>query len=287
MKGEVFLRIAVVGMGLIGGSFCKTLKKNTSHTVYGIDRDSNTQQKALAEGAVDEIIATNRLSECDICIVALHPQQTIDFILQNLSEFKAGSVVFDVCGVKKSIADAVERPLFEKGVLFVGTHPMAGREFSGYEYALDTMFDNASFIITKTENTDVSALEIVRNLAQEMRFKRTVISTPELHDSVIAFTSQLAHVVSNAYIKSPTLQQRSGYSAGSFLDMTRVAKLNEDMWTSLFMMNRKPLVTELDTIIENLTKYREALEESDATRLKELLKEGRIIKENSLEAGDN
>ncbi len=281
------MKIAVVGMGLIGGSFCKTLKKNTSHTVLGIDRDLNTQQKAIAEGTIDEIIEPNRLCECDVCIVALHPQQTIDFILQNISQFKKESVVFDVCGVKKSITDAVENKLSQKGVFFVGAHPMAGREFSGYEYSLDTMFDNASFIITKTENTDSSALEIVRNLAEEMKFKRTVVSTPELHDSIIAFTSQLAHVVSNAYIKSPTLQQRSGYSAGSFLDMTRVAKLNEDMWTSLFMMNKEPLVNELETIIENLTKYKDALEKSDASELRELLKEGRIIKENSLEAGDN
>ena len=281
------MKIAVVGMGLIGGSFCKTLKKNTPHTVLGIDKDLNTQQKAIAEGAVDEIIEPNRLCECDVCVVALHPQQTIDFIVQNISEFRTGSVVFDVCGVKKSITEAVENKLSQKGVFFVGTHPMAGREFSGYEYSLDTMFDNASFIITKTESTEPAALEIVKTLAEEMKFKRTVVSTPELHDSIIAFTSQLAHVVSNAYIKSPTLQQRSGYSAGSFLDMTRVAKLNEDMWTSLFMMNREPLLNELDTIIKNLTRYKNALEKSDDAELKELLKEGRKIKEDSLEAGDN
>ncbi len=280
------MRIAVVGMGLIGGSFCKTLKKHTAHTVLGIDNNENTSKRALSEGAVDEIADSKRLGECDVCIVALHPQQTIDFILQNVSEFKRGSIVFDVCGVKKSVTDAVENELLKQGVFFVGTHPMAGREFSGYEYSLDTMFDNASFIITKTPLTDENALETVRKIAEEMRFKRIVISTPEHHDSIIAFTSQLAHVVSNAYIKSPTLQERSGYSAGSFLDMTRVAKLNEDMWTTLFMMNREPLLKELDIIINSLNEYRDALNNSDDKKLKELLRDGRIIKENSLEAGD-
>ena len=280
------MKIAVVGMGLIGGSFCKTLKKNTNHTIIGLDKNENTTKMALSEGSVDEIGNAKKLGECDVCIVALHPQQSIDFILQNINDFKKGSIVFDVCGVKKSVTDAVEKPLLEKGIFFVGTHPMAGREFSGYEYSLDTMFDNASFIITQTAITDKNALEIVKNIAEEMRFKRIVISNPEHHDSIIAFTSQLAHVVSNAYIKSPTLQERSGYSAGSFLDMTRVAKLNEDMWTTLFMMNKEPLLKELDIIINSLGEYRAALKEDDDKKLKELLRDGRIIKENSLEAGD-
>lgn len=280
------MKIAVVGMGLIGGSFCKTLKKNTTHTVFGLDNDENTVKKALFEGAIDEAITPEELERCEVCVVCLHPQQTIGFINENLNNFKAGTIVFDVCGVKKSISDAVEAQLIEKGVHFVGTHPMAGREFSGYDYSLDSMFDNASFIITKTAYTNETALETVKTIAEEMKFKRIVISTPEQHDSIIAFTSQLAHIVSNAYIKSPTLQQRSGYSAGSFLDMTRVAKLNEDMWTSLFIMNRAPLLKEIDTIIDNLEKYRDALQKSDSDELKELLREGRIIKENSLEVGD-
>ncbi len=280
------MKIAVIGMGLIGGSFCKTLKKNTKHTVFGFDKDDSVVKKAFSEGAIDKIIAPEELQECDMSVVCLHPEQTIDFILENLDNFKSGTIVFDVCGVKKSISDAVEAELLKKGVHFVGAHPMAGREFSGYDYSLDSMFDNASFIIAKTEFTNVTALEAVKTVAEEMKFKRIVISTPEQHDSIIAFTSQLAHIVSNAYIKSPTLQNRSGYSAGSFLDMTRVAKLNEDMWTSLFMMNKDPLVYEIDTIIENLEKYRDALQNSDSATLKTLLREGRIIKENSLEAGD-
>ena len=286
VKGGVILKIAVIGMGLIGGSFCKTLKKNTKHAVFGFDKDNGVTQKALSEEAIDKIIAPEELQECDMSVVCLHPEQTIDFILENLDNFKSGTIVFDVCGVKKSISDAVEAELLKKGVYFVGTHPMAGREFSGYDYSLDTMFDNASFIIAKTEFTNATALETVKTVAEEMKFKRIVISTPEQHDSIIAFTSQLAHIVSNAYIKSPTLQNRSGYSAGSFLDMTRVAKLNEDMWTSLFMMNKAPLVYEIDTIIENLERYRDALQNSDSATLKTLLREGRIIKENSLEAGD-
>lgn len=280
------MNIAVIGMGLIGGSFCKTIKKNTDHKVWGIDKNVETAQAALRDGSVDRIIDVDELCECDVSIVALHPQPTIDFILENAFRFKKGAVVMDVCGVKKSITDAVEEKLAENGVRFVPTHPMAGREYSGYEYSLDSMFDNASFIIAKTDNTDPTAIQTVEVLAREMKFKRIVISDPEHHDRVIAFTSQLAHVLSNAYIKSPTLHERSGYSAGSFLDMTRVAKLNEDMWTTLFMMNKNPLLFEIDTIIQHLTEYRNAIADGNGNRLKELLRDGRIIKENSLESGD-
>lgn len=275
--------IGVVGLGLIGGSFCKTIKKHLGTGCLGLDTDPDTVRKALDEGVLKRGISAGELGECDITVVALHPKQTIAFITEHATHFKKGSIVMDVCGIKTEIVAAADGLLREQGVRFVGTHPMAGREFSGYAYAQDTLFDHASFIITPSEQTGQEELETVVSLAEAMRFERVVVATPEEHDRIIAFTSQLAHVVSNAYIKSPTAQYQMGFSAGSFLDLTRVAKLNEDMWTDLFMMNGEPLLYELDTIIGHLEEYRDALRAGDHEKLRQLLKQGRILKEKSLE----
>ena len=158
---------------------------------------------------------------------------------------------------------------------------MAGREFSGFEYSLDDLFDNASFIMTPTENTPQEEINLIEDLARSIHFKKVVKTTPEEHDRIIAFTSQLAHVVSNAYIKSPTHRQQLGFSAGSFQDLTRVAKLNEDMWTPLFIMNKEPLCFEIDYIMARLAEYRDAIANEDHDRLRQLLRDGRILKETT------
>lgn len=276
------MKIAVVGLGLIGGSLCKTIKRHTGHMCYGLDTDRNTVDKALDIGAIDGEISVCGLGQMDLTIVCLHPRQTIRFVLDNKSSFRRGSIVMDVCGVKEAVVSALTGPLASRGVHFVGTHPMAGREYSGFEYSQDTLFDRASFIVTPENRTDAHSVELLEDLALELHFKEVVVSTPQEHDRIIAFTSQLAHVVSNAYVKSPSLQRQNGFSAGSFQDLTRVAKLNEDMWTSLFMMNRDSLVFELDTIIAHLEEYRNALVAGDESGLKKLLRDGRILKEDSL-----
>ena len=276
------MKIAIVGLGLIGGSLAKTIKKRTAHLCYGLDHDASTLEKAQKVGAITQVVGPEALGEMDFTIIALHPRQTINFLLENVGAFRPGSVVMDVCGVKKAVVDAVTAPLAERGVYFVGAHPMAGREFSGFDYAQDDLFQRASFIITPVAETSPAAVETVKELAAELGFPKVVISTPEVHDTTIAFTSQLAHVVSNAYIKSPSLQNQSGFSAGSFLDLTRVAKLNEDMWTDLFLMNREPLLYEVETIIGHLCQYRDALQADDPVALKQLLRDGRILKEQSL-----
>ena len=158
---------------------------------------------------------------------------------------------------------------------------MAGREFSGYEYSLDNLFDNASFIITPSKSISQAKINFLEDFAYTINFKKVVIATAEEHDQIIAFTSQLAHIVSNAYIKSPTHQKQLGFSAGSFQDMTRVAKLNETMWTPLFMLNKEPLCLEIGYIINKLTEYKYALENEENETLKQLLKEGRILKEET------
>ncbi len=277
------MKIAVVGLGLIGGSLCKTIKKRTTHACFGMDTDKKTLSDALSQCAIDGIATPETLCEFDLVFVCLHPKATRDFILEHKKRFQKSGIVCDVCGVKREIVYRVSAPLREEGVFFIGTHPMAGREFSGFSYSTDTLFDGASFIMTpQDDGTPPDKVETVRRLALELGFGLVVTTTPEEHDQIIAYTSQLAHVVSSAYIKSPTLQKKRGFTAGSFQDMTRVARLNEDMWTALFLYNREPLLLEIDAILKNLSAYRDALENQDAANLRALLKEGRLKKEQAL-----
>ena len=275
------MKIGIIGLGLIGGSIAKSIKKNTSYSCFGYDIDRAAVAGALAQEAIDAELTKEDISSCDVIIVCLHPQQTIDYICDNISLFGKDTIVIDTCGVKRAIVDKVDSLCNENGVAFVGCHPMAGREFSGFAYSVDNLFERASFIMTPTELTPMGAVSKISSLAKEIGFARIVISTPDEHDRVIAFTSQLAHVVSSSYVKSPSLLKQSGFSAGSFKDLTRVAKLNEDMWTTLFLMNDKPLVDEIDHIIERLTEYRNAISSGDADTLRSLLKDGRELKELS------
>ena len=277
------MNIAVIGLGLIGGSMCKCLKKNTFHHIMGFDTNEETVKKALKENAIDEEITVDRLNEANLTIICLYPNAICDFVQNNAEKFQKGSIVIDTCGVKKIIVEKCTSVLEKQGVLFVGTHPMAGREFSGFDYSTDDLFDNASFIITPVENTPQIAIDLLSTLAGCIGFGKIVISTPEKHDQVIAYTSQLAHIVSNAYVKSPSVLEFNGFSAGSFMDLTRVAKLNEDMWTSLFMCNKDSLLNELDQIIKSISEYRNAIFSDDYEQLHELLKDGRILKEKCTE----
>jgi prephenate dehydrogenase len=275
------MTIAVVGLGLMGGSLCKALKAYTSHTVLGLDIDPSAMDKAKSAGAIDRQITPPELSSADIVFICLTPENTLKFIIDNISCFKKGAIVADICGVKSEIVRQVEAPLLQKGVFYVGTHPMAGREYSGFAHSDSGLFKGASFIVIKTANTSMEAAGTISELALAIGFGSVVSSTPEEHDRIIAYTSQLAHIVSNAYIKSPTLSLERGFSAGSFKDMTRVARLDERMWSSLFLLNRDPLLFEIETIISNLNQYKAALETGDRALLERLLKEGRVLKERN------
>ena len=276
------MNIAVVGLGLIGGSFCKTLKKHTFHRIMGIDHDPETIRKALECGAIDEEIHPERLSEANLVIICLYPEAIVKFVEQNAGFFKKGGIVTDSCGVKEYVVSKCTSILDKEGVIFVGTHPMAGREFSGFDYATDDLFEGASYIITPSEDTPQIAVDLLQTLAGSLGFGKAVVSTPKRHDEIIAYTSQLAHVVSNAYVKSPTMLNFDGFSAGSFQDLTRVAKLNEFMWSELFMCNREALLKEINCILDRITEYRDAIRDNDLERLIEILRDGRELKEESL-----
>lgn len=276
------MNIAVIGLGLIGGSVCKALKANTFHHIMGIDTNPETIQKALDIGAIDEAITEDRLGEANLTIVALYPVPTVEVVKKNADKFRKGSIVMDVCGVKGYTVHGCTPVLDERGVYFLGTHPMAGTENSGFDYADADLFKDASYILTPTESTPQIVVDLVTTLGSCMGFGQVVIATPEQHDANIAYTSQLAHVVSNAYVKSPSLFRADGFSAGSFLDLTRVAKLNEEMWSSLFLCNKQALLFEIDSIIASLEEYRDAMRSDDIDALRDILRIGRERKEESM-----
>ncbi|MGI6731963.1 MAG: prephenate dehydrogenase [Anaerovoracaceae bacterium] len=268
------MKIGMIGLGLIGGSIAKAIKENTNHLVYGIDLQEPIVYKAILLEAIDGKLTDEILKECDLVIIALYPKAAMDFIQEKKTQFKKGAIVLDCCGVKEEVCNMAFPIAQENDFIFVGGHPMAGIEFSGFEYSQKTLFKNASMILTPSSDTDIRTMAKLKKLWLSLGFTHVQIATPKEHDRMIAFTSQLAHVVSNAYIKSPSADKHRGFSAGSYKDLSRVAKLNPDMWTELFFMNRDFLVEELDNIIERLNEYRQAIKIGDEEGLWKLLKEG-------------
>ena len=270
--------IGVVGLGLIGGSMCKALVK-AGHVVVGMDADATTEDYAKLAGIIDDKLTDARLGECDYLFIALYPAAAVDYLRRNASKLKPGAVVMDLCGVKRAVCAPCFELAQEHGFTYIGGHPMAGTQFSGIKYARDDMFNNATMVMVTREDEDLYVLSRVRDLLRDAGFKAVTLTSADKHDEMIAFTSQLAHVVSNAYVKSPTAQAHHSFSAGSYRDLTRVAKLNETMWTELFLDNADYLGNELDWIIGALSEYRDAIRSGDADTLKRLLREGRERKE--------
>ncbi|MBQ9985622.1 MAG: prephenate dehydrogenase [Oscillospiraceae bacterium] len=273
------MTVGIVGLGLIGGSLAKAFKFNTEYTVLAHDIDEVSYKRAVLVNAVDGKLTEETLQDCDFLFVALYPQASVEYMQKNAHLIKKGAIVVDCCGVKECVCP----PLFElaekHGFHYVGGHPMAGRQFSGFRYAQENLFRGACMILVPKPGEDINLLEKVKKCLTRAGFAHVTITTAENHDEIIAYTSQLAHVVSNAYVKSPRAAVHKGFSAGSYKDLTRVAKLSENMWTELFLENRGNLVSELDFIIDSLTEYRDALVENDAERLRSLLREGRERKE--------
>ena len=272
------MKIGVVGLGLIGGSLAKSAKKNTDFKVYGYDLNKDVIKNAISENSIDGELTQKRLQSCDYVFIPLYPEAVIEYVENNASFFKEGAVVIDCAGVKRCVCDKCFEIAENNNFSFVGGHPMAGTQYSGFENSKDTMFYNAPFVLTPKENEDILTLANAREVIMKLGFGRVSVMTPKKHDKLIAFTSQLAHIVSNAYVKSPSALERKGISAGSYKDLTRVAYLNEDMWTELFIENKENLIFELDFIISELQRYSDAIKNDDADRLKRLLREGKEMK---------
>ncbi|MBR0535902.1 MAG: prephenate dehydrogenase [Clostridia bacterium] len=275
------MNIGIVGLGLIGGSLAKSAKKNTEFKVYGYDINKSVVSFAEENGFIDGELTDIKLSSCDYIFIPLYPEAVVEYVKANATKFKPDAVVIDCAGTKRSVCEQCFEVARENDFIFIGGHPMAGTQFSGFENSKDTMFHNAPFVLTPKENEDILVLANAREVIMKLGFGRVSVMTAQKHDKLIAYTSQLAHLVSNAFVKSPSALERKGISAGSYKDLTRVAYLNEHMWTELFLENKDNLIFELDNIIAELEKYSVAMKNNDSVTLCELLREGRVAKERA------
>ena len=276
--------IGIVGLGLIGGSMAKSIKSRTAHTVYGTDLNSETMTMARMCGAMDAPLTEENLPQCDVLLVAIRPAAAVEWVERNAERISKSAMVVDLCGVKRQVVEGIAPIAQRRGFAYIGGHPMAGKERGGFTAATDDLFVGASMILTPDQRTDMQLLETLKTLFLDIGFAGLTFSDPEEHDRIIAFTSQLALLVSSAYVKSPEAQRRRGFSAGSFRDMTRVARLDEEMWTELFLDDADYLTGELKVLIGHLNEYLDALEARDAEKLHALLKDGR---EKKATAGGN
>ncbi len=272
------MKVGICGLGLIGGSMAKAYKE-AGHTVLGYDIHEATLGYAALAGITDGVLNEETISSCDLIFIALYPQKAVAYLKKIAPLIAENTTVIDLCGTKKQICDCGFALAEEYGFTFVGGHPMAGTQYSGIKYAKATLFRGAPMVLVPPIFDDIAFLDRIRSLLAPAGFGKFSVTDAEAHDRMIAFTSQLAHLVSNAYVKSPSAQGHRGFSAGSYKDLTRVAWLNEYMWTELFLENKDPLLFELDHIIESLAEYRNAIAANDADTLRGLLRDGRIAKE--------
>ena len=273
------MKIGIIGLGLIGGSLAMSIRRHTEHTVFGYDTNPEVMLRAKAVEAIHDDLDADTLPGCDVVLVALYPELCVETIEKFADDFGPRALVIDCAGVKRYVCERVEPIAAAHSWTYIGGHPMAGREFSGFASARANLFENASMILCPSSAVDIGTRETAKAFFLEAGFKMVRFCTPEAHDQMIAYTSQLAHVVSGAYVKNPLSAQHKGFSAGSFLDMTRVARLNENMWTELFLENDDLLLPALDDLIFRLNQYRDALASRDPEKLRPVLREGRERKE--------
>ncbi len=270
--------ILIVGLGLIGGSIAKALRTFTPHRVLAMDQDPEALDLAMACGAIEGPGYVEDLPQVDVLWLCLYPQAAVEFARKYGAALREDCIVSDACGIKNAVCPQLMELSRELGFVFVGGHPMAGKERSGFEASEATLFRGASYLLVPCGAPDW-AKDTMKELAMDMGFGRVVETTPEHHDEMIAYTSQLPHALACAYVLSPRCPQHKGFSAGSYRDVSRVARINETLWTELFLDNREALSRELSTLIENLSSIQFALDQEDGEALRALLRKGRQVKE--------
>lgn len=259
-----------MGLGVIGGSIAKALKRSTDHKIYAIDVSEDTLLDACSLEAIDAKATVYQIGEMDLIYLCLYPQDCISFMKANAKRIRAGTIVTDACGIKQALCDILPKLADIYGFHYVAGHPMAGKEKSGFSQSDPSLFVNASYIIVDS-GAPKEAVNAVAGLAESMGFGRIVYTTAREHDEIIAFTSQVPHVLACAYVLSPRCKRHQGFSAGSYRDVSRVADINGTLWTRLFLDNRESLTAELDTLIDNITKLKEAINTEDEATLEALL----------------
>lgn len=272
------MTVGIVGLGLIGGSFAKVYKE-AGHRVLAWNRSQSVLDFALMAGDADAALTEENLSDCDLVLLCVYPQAAIDWLTAFAPHVGKKPVVIDCCGTKRVVCAACFALAERYGFTYLGGHPMAGTHNSGLKYARANLYHGAPMVIVPPVFDDIELLDRVKTLLAPAGFGRFSVTTAEKHDAMIAFTSQMAHVVSNAYVKSPAAASHKGFSAGSYKDLTRVAWLNAPMWAELFMENKDYLLEELSTLIDNLTAYKTAMEKDDQAELTRLLEDGKRRKE--------
>lgn len=270
--------VGILGLGLIGGSLARAYAKS-GHTVYAAELDSNMLEFAQLAGVVSGELNVATIPDCDLILLAVYAGASAQWLSDHASYIRSDSLVMDCCGIKESICNCGFSLARKFGFTFVGAHPMAGSHFSGFKYSRSNLFQGAPMVLVPPVFDDPMLLERVKDVLKPCNFGSFSVTTAQQHDKMIAFTSQMPHIVSNAYIKSPTARMHKGFSAGSYKDLTRVAWLNPKMWAELFLSNKENILTELDCYIESLKEYRQAIEAEDETELIAILDEGRKCKE--------
>ena len=268
------MTIGILGLGLIGGSFAKAYHE-AGWQVLALDADPSTQEFAQLSGAVDGPLTDDKLASCDLILLAAYPAASIAYFKEKAHLMGPRPVVIDCCGTKRVVCSACFPVAKEHGVTFLGGHPMAGTHNSGFKYARANLFHSAPMVLVPMDRDDITLLDRAKALLAPAGFGRFSITGAPEHDEMIAFTSQMAHVISNGYIKSPTAGAHKGFSAGSYKDMTRVAWLAPQMWAELFLENKDFLLKELDFFMDSMQQYRDALKADDQQELVRLLDEGR------------
>ena len=272
------MNVGILGLGLIGGSLARAYAME-GHQVCAWDQDASVLSFAKLAGAVHETLDTQTIGSCQLILLAVYPGGSTAWLERSATYLSNQTLVVDCCGMKEEICRKGFSLARQYGFTFVGGHPMAGSQFSGFRYSRADLFRGAPMVLVPPVFDDISLLQRVQEALRPCHFGSFSVTTAQNHDRMIAFTSQMPHLLSNAFIKSPTAQTHKGFSAGSYKDLTRVAWLNPKMWAELFLENRENLLFELDTYLDNLTAYREALAAGDQERLVSLLEEGKRCKE--------
>ena len=272
------MTVGILGLGLIGGSLARAYAV-AGHTVLAAEKDETILSFAQLCGAVDAPLTMESIGKCDLILLAIYPEGCIQWLAENARHISKNALGIDCCGVKERVCESCF-PLAEQyGFTFIGGHPMAGTQFSGFKHSRADLFQGAPMVLVPPRFDDMDLLDRAKNALAPCGFGSFSVTTARDHDRMIAFTSQMPHIISNAFIKSPTALEHKGFSAGSYRDLTRVAWLNPGMWAELFLENREFVLSELDTLITALTAYRTAVAESDADTLITLLEEGKRRKE--------
>ena len=272
------MNVGILGLGLIGGSLARAYAK-AGNTVYAADLDQSILDFAQIAGVVSGALTAENIGSCDLILLSIYADASASWLENNAAHISPNTLVIDCCGIKEEICKRCF-PLAEKfGFTFVGGHPMAGSHHSGFKYSRSNLFQGAPMVLVPPRYDDPELLQQVQDALAPCHFGSFSVTTAAEHDVMIAFTSQMPHIVSNAYIKSPTASSHKGFSAGSYKDLTRVAWLNPKMWAELFLSNKDNVISELDFYIQSLQKYRDAINADDEDELIQLLDEGRLRKE--------